>query len=71
MVRMRARLSYRRRAVLSGVTTNAPVNWTQPETFLSEEPLSRALPAGLYRVCVKAWDLAGNSASDCAPYRVQ
>jgi hypothetical protein len=71
MVRMRATLSYRGRMVLAGVTPNAPVNWTQPETFLSDEPLSRALPAGLYRVCVKAWDLAGNSASDCAPYSVR
>lgn len=71
IVRLRATLSYRGRAVIYGVSTNTPVNWTQPETFLSEKPLSRALPAGLYRVCVTAWDLAGNSAGDCAPYRVQ
>lgn len=70
MVRMRAILSYRSRVVLAGVMPNTPVNWTQPETFTSTKPLSPGLPTGMYRVCVKAWDLAGHSASDCAPYRV-
>jgi hypothetical protein len=70
IVRMRAILSYRGRAVLAGVMPNSPVHWTQPETFASEQPLSRGLPTGIYRLCVKAWDAAGHSASDCAPYRV-
>jgi Thrombospondin type 3 repeat len=70
LVRLRAILSYRGRAVLAGVMPEAPVNWTQPETFTSVRPLSPRLPAGMYRICVKAWDAAGHSASDCAPYRV-
>jgi hypothetical protein len=47
------------------------VTWARRQTLFSNRPLPRGLAAGSYRVCVTAWDRAGNSARGCAPYRLR
>ncbi len=63
----------------STVTTTAAVT---PATLIGRSRASaqrrdrrsvappRTSRCAIYRVCVKAWHVAGHSASDCAPYRV-
>jgi hypothetical protein len=69
-VRMRAVLSYRARPVLEGRTRFAPVAWSVRQRFYSIRPLPRQLPAGIYKICITAWDRAGNQGRSCARYRV-
>jgi hypothetical protein len=70
-VRMRALLTYRGLPVLEGRTPFAPVYWRAPQRFHSTRPLSRRLPAGIYKICITAWDKAGNQGRSCARYRVR
>lgn len=69
--RLLAVLSYRGHPILRGAFRFHAVRWGPRTSFYSERPLSRSLPAGIYRLCVTAWDRAGNRASSCAPYRVR
>jgi hypothetical protein len=69
-VRMRALLTYRGRPVLDGRTGFARVLWTVRQRFYSIRPMPRQLPAGIYRICITAWDRAGNQGQSCARYRV-
>ncbi len=69
-VRMRALLSYRGLPVLEGRTRFAPVVWTVRQRFYSIRPMPRRLPAGIYKICITAWDRAGNQGRSCARYRV-
>ena len=69
-VRMRAVLSYRALPVLEGRTRFAPVAWSVRQRFYSIRPLPRRLPAGIYKICITAWDRAGNQGHSCARYRV-
>jgi hypothetical protein len=70
-VRMRAELSYQGHPVVGGDFGFVKVDWTQLQQFWSKHPLSRSLPAGMYKSCLTAWDRAGNSARNCAAYRVR
>jgi hypothetical protein len=69
-VRMRALLTYRGRPVLDGRTGFARVLWTVRQRFYSIRPMPRQLPAGIYKICITAWDRAGNQGQSCARYRV-
>ena len=69
--RLRAVLSYRTLPVLDGRTQFTPVAWTVRTRFYSIRPLSRRLPAGIYKICITAWDRAGNQGRSCARYRVR
>jgi hypothetical protein len=69
-VRMRALLSYRGLPVLEGRTRFARVVWTVRQRFYSIRPMPRRLPAGIYKICITAWDRAGNQGRSCARYRV-
>ena len=69
-VRMRALLTYRGRPVLDGRTGFARVLWTARQRFYSIRPMPRQLPAGIYKICITAWDRAGNQGQSCARYRV-
>jgi hypothetical protein len=68
--RMRALLTYRGLRVLEGRTAFARVDWRVKQRFYSIRPLSRRLPAGIYKICVTAWDRAGNQGRSCARYRI-
>jgi hypothetical protein len=70
-VRMRALLTYRGLPVLEGRTQFAPVTWRVKQRFYSIRPLSRRLPRGIYKICITAWDRAGNQGRSCARYRVR
>lgn len=70
-VRMRALLTYRGLPVLEGRTQFARVDWRITQQFFSIRPLSRRLPAGIYKICITAWDRAGNQGRSCARYRVR
>jgi hypothetical protein len=69
-VRMRALLTYRGLPVLEGRTRFARVGWTVRQRFYSIRPMPRGLPAGTYKICITAWDRAGNQGQSCARYRV-
>jgi hypothetical protein len=69
-VRMRALLTYRGLPVLEGRTQFARVAWTVRQRFYSIRPMPRRLPAGTYKICITAWDRAGNQGQSCARYRV-
>jgi hypothetical protein len=69
-VRMRALLTYRMRPVLEGRTGFVRVVWTARQRFYSIRPMPRQLPAGLYKICITAWDRMGNQGQSCARYRV-
>ena len=70
-VRMRALLSYRGLPVLEGRTQFSLVVWRVRQRFHSIRPLPRRLPVGVYKICVTAWDRAGNQGRSCARYRVR
>jgi len=70
-VRMRALLTYRGLPVLEGRTPFAPVAWRVKQRFYSIRPLARRLPVGAYKICITAWDRAGNQGRSCARYRVR
>jgi hypothetical protein len=46
-------------------------NWAYHYTFWTIHPLPRFLPAGTYRICLKAWDRAYNHALSCSRYRIR
>jgi hypothetical protein len=69
-VRMRALLTYRGRPVLEGRTGFVRVVWAARQRFYSIRPMPRQLPAGIYKICVTAWDRMGNQGQSCTRYRV-
>ena len=69
--RLDAQLTYRGVPVGEGKTGFAPVTRSVRIRMRSTKPLSRSLATGNYRLCVTAWDRAGNRARSCAPYRVR
>lgn len=70
-VRLRATLTRRGHELARATAPFRPVAWARRQTLFSNRPLSRALVRGAYRLCVTAWDRAGNATRDCAPYRVR
>jgi hypothetical protein len=46
-------------------------SWAYRWTFWTERPLPRQVPAGSYRVCIKAWDRARNHGLGCSRYRIR
>ncbi len=70
-LRLSATLSYRGRLVLHGKFPFAGTEGNETIRFYSQSTLSRRLPAGSYRLCVTAWDQAGNQGRGCAAYRVR
>ena len=69
--RLDAQLTNRGVPVGEGKAGFAPVTWSARMRVRSTRPLSRRLAAGAYRLCVTAWDRAGNQARSCAPYHVR
>jgi hypothetical protein len=70
-VRMLTVLIYRGLPVLEGNTPFKRVSWRARQRFHSQRPLSRRMPAGVYKICVTAWDRAGNKGRSCARYRIR
>ena len=69
--RLDAQLTQRGVPVAEGKATFAPATWAARRGIRSTRPLSRRLSAGTYRLCVTAWDRAGNRSQSCARYRVR
>lgn len=69
--RLDAQLTHRGVPVAEGKAGFTPVVWAARRGIRSTRPLSRRLPAGTYRLCVTAWDRAGNRSQSCARYRVR
>ena len=71
VVRLRASLLRGDREFVRAAGTYRPVSWSRRQTLYSNGPLRRGLRPGAYRLCVTAWDRAGNAARSCARYRVR
>jgi hypothetical protein len=71
VVRLRAALLRGDREFVRAAGTYRPVSWSRRQTLYSNGPLRRGLRPGAYRLCVTAWDRAGNAARSCARYRVR
>jgi hypothetical protein len=71
VVRLRAALTRNGHELARATAPFRPVVWQRPQTLFSNRPLPRALAAGAYRLCVTAWDRAGNAGRGCAGYRVR
>lgn len=71
VVRLRATLTRRSHELARATAPFRPVTWERRQTLFSSRPLPRGLARGGYRLCVTAWDRAGNAARGCAPYRVR
>jgi hypothetical protein len=71
VARLRATLTRRGRELARATAPFRAVNWARRQTLFSNRPLPRGLAAGRYRLCVTAWDRAGNAARSCAPYRLR
>ena len=69
--RLDAQLTHRGVPVVEGKTGFMPVTWAARRGMRSTRPLSRRLTPGVYRLCVTAWDRAGNRGRSCAQYRVR
>jgi hypothetical protein len=69
--RLDARLTYRGVPVVEGKAGFTPVTWGTRRGIRSTRPLSRRVTPGVYRLCVTAWDRAGNRGQSCARYRVR
>lgn len=69
--RLDAQLTHRGVPVVEGKAGFTPVTWAARRGIRSTRPLSRRLTPGLYRLCVTAWDRAGNRGQSCARYRVR
>jgi Thrombospondin type 3 repeat len=69
--RMAVEVAYRGHPVLRGSFGLQAVAWSARQTFVSQQPVPRLLPAGTYRYCATAWDRAGNRARSCADYRIR
>jgi hypothetical protein len=70
-VRLRAALTRAGHELARATAPFRAVAWGRPQTLFSNRPLPRGLARGVYRVCVTAWDRAGNSVRSCAPYRLR
>jgi hypothetical protein len=70
-VRLRAALTRGGHELARATAPFRPVTWARAQTLFSNRPLARGLVAGAYRLCVTAWDRAGNSARACAAYRLR
>jgi hypothetical protein len=71
VVRLRAALLRGGHEVARAQAPFRAVRWSRRQTLFSSKPLARGLSTGHYRLCVTAWDRAGNAARGCAPYRVR
>jgi hypothetical protein len=71
VVRLRAALLRRGHEVARALGPFRAVRWNRRQTLFSSRPLPRGATRGAYRLCVTAWDRAGNAARSCAPYRVR
>jgi hypothetical protein len=71
VVRLRAALSRRGHELARATVPFRTVTWERKQTLFSNRRLPRSIVAGAYRLCVTAWDRAGNAARSCAPYRVR
>jgi hypothetical protein len=69
--RLRATLLRGGRELARASSAFRPVSWSRRQTLFSSRPLPRGLARGAYRLCVTAWDRAGNAARSCAPYRIR
>jgi hypothetical protein len=69
--RLDAQLTHRGVPVVEGKASFAPATWAARRGIRSTRPLSRRLSPGTYRLCVTAWDRAGNRSQSCARYRVR
>jgi hypothetical protein len=70
-VRLRAALTRRGHELARATAPFRPVAWARRQTLFSNRPLPRGIARGAYRLCVTAWDRAGNAARSCAAYRVR
>ena len=71
VLRLRAALTRRGHELARATAPFRPVTWERRQTLFSNRPLPRGLAAGAYRLCVTAWDRAGNAGRSCAGYRVR
>ena len=71
VARARATLMRKGHEVARGSAAFRPVTWAHKQTLYARRPLPRGIARGAYMLCVTAWDRAGNSARDCATYRVR
>lgn len=71
LVRLRAALTRSGHELARATAPFRPVTWGRRQTLFSNRPLPRGLAPGAYRLCVTAWDRAGNSARGCARYRLR
>jgi hypothetical protein len=71
IVRLRAALTRRGHELARATAPFRSVTWERPQTLFSNRRLPRGLAPGAYRLCVTAWDRAGNSARGCARYRLR
>ena len=69
--RLDAQLTHRGVPVVDGKASFAPATWAALRGIRSTRSLSRRLSPGAYRLCVTAWDRAGNRSQSCARYRVR
>jgi hypothetical protein len=70
-VRMLTVLIYRGLPVLEGKHALQARQLAGPAAVPQPAALSRRMPAGIYKICVTAWDRAGNKGRSCARYRVR
>jgi hypothetical protein len=70
-VRLQAELRRGGLQVVEGQTAFTAVVWGAKQRVRSTRPLRRSLARGLYRLCVTAWDRAGNHRQDCSRFRVR
>ena len=71
VLRLRASLLRGGREYARATGTYRPVSWSRRQTLYSSGPLRRGFPAGAYRLCITAWDRAGNAARSCVRYRLR
>lgn len=71
VLRLRATLMRNGREYARATGTYRPVSWSRRQTLYSSGPLRRGFPGGAYRLCITAWDRAGNAARSCVPYRLR
>ena len=69
--RLDAKLFHRGVPVLGGQTSFAPAAWGAPRRVRSSRRVPATLTPGTYRLCVTAWDRAGNRGRSCARYSIR
>jgi hypothetical protein len=70
-VRLQAELKRGGLRVVEGQTAFTAVVWGARQRVRSTRPLPRSLARGVYRLCVTAWDRAGNHRQDCSRFHVR